>query len=47
VVYADPLLSAEPPIARLVASPRVDNWQQAAAGTAADGRWTILIRKTR
>ena len=47
VVYADPRLRAEPPIARLATSPRRDDWRQVAAGTAADGRWTILIRKIR
>jgi hypothetical protein len=47
VVYADPLLRAEPAVARLVAAPRSDDWQEAAAGTDVDGSWTILIRKTR
>src|SRR6266576_1486759 len=47
VVYADQQLREEPPIARLAASPQHDDWRQVAAGTATDGRWTILIRKIR
>ncbi len=42
-IYADPLLQADPVLAQVLGSPRSAGWRKIAAGTAADGPWSVLI----
>lgn len=43
-IYADPQLQADPVLAQVLASPRSAGWRKIAAGTAADGPWSVLIQ---
>jgi hypothetical protein len=44
VVYADPVLLADPSLAKLFAAPRHYGWRQVAAGTGEGGPWRVFVR---
>lgn len=43
VIYADPILESDPTMAKLLASPAANGWRRVAAGTGADGPWSVLV----
>jgi hypothetical protein len=43
-IYAEPLLTGDPSIAKLVAAPRRYGWREAAAGVTEGRPWHVLVR---
>jgi hypothetical protein len=45
VIYADPVLRAEPDFAAFLASPPSTDWRVVGSGAGTDGRWSVLVHR--